>query len=258
MQLLELAAALVVILIAAELFTNGIEWFGHKLNLAEGVVGSVLAAVGTALPETMIPLVAILFSGSEGAQDAAHAIGVGAILGAPFMLSTLAMFVTGVGVIGYARRRASGQTMTVDTRVLGLDIRYFFVAYAIAVGAAFVPAGLHYPIGIDRYIDVSLLLRYGAVIALIAIYAWYVKSHFESDVTVDATDLNPLRFHRIDRPGFRRDPDTPRLRVVNIQVLVALALIVGGAYVFVDAIEHISTDAGLDPALLALVIAPIA
>ena len=56
-----LLIAFVVILIGAELFTNGIEWFGHKLQLAEGAVGSVLAAVGTALPETMIPIIAILF-----------------------------------------------------------------------------------------------------------------------------------------------------------------------------------------------------
>src|SRR6187551_1164461 len=102
MEILELAIALAVILIAAELFTNGIEWFGHKLNLAEGAVGSVLAAVGTALPETMIPLVAII--ASSGATDgAAHHIGVGAILGAPFMLSTLAMFVTGVGVLAFRK-----------------------------------------------------------------------------------------------------------------------------------------------------------
>ncbi len=244
MEIFELLIALAVILIAAELFTNGIEWFGHKLNLAEGAVGSVLAAVGTALPETMIPLVAILFAGA-GSEESAHAIGVGAILGAPFMLSTLAMFVTGLGVIGYAKRRKSGRTMTVDTHVMGLDIRYFFVAYAIAVGAAFVPA------------EVSFI-RYGAVVLLIGIYAWYVKSHFEADTTVDARDLSPLRFHRMDRPGFRSDPQTPRLRIVNIQVLVALAMIVSGAYVFVDAITHLSNDAGLDPALLALIIAPIA
>ena len=68
MEILELVVALAVILIAAELFTNGIEWFGHKLNLAEGAVGSVLAAVGTALPETMIPLVAILFAGSAASE----------------------------------------------------------------------------------------------------------------------------------------------------------------------------------------------
>jgi cation:H+ antiporter len=97
MELLELVIALAVILIAAELFTNGIEWFGHKLNLAEGVVGSVLAAVGTALPETMIPLVAILFAGTQ--SEAAHEIGVGAILGAPVILSTQAMFVTRIGVV---------------------------------------------------------------------------------------------------------------------------------------------------------------
>src|SRR5688500_6469097 len=129
MEFLELGVALVVILVAAELFTNGIEWFGHKLNLAEGAVGSVLAAVGTALPETMIPLVAILFAGTGADAGAGHEIGVGAILGAPFMLSTLAMFVTGLGVIFYARRRRTGRVMPVDTHVLGLVIRYFFVAY---------------------------------------------------------------------------------------------------------------------------------
>src|ERR671914_3073245 len=110
MEILELLGALVVILVAAELFTNGIEWFGHKLNLAEGAVGSVLAAVGTALPETMIPLVAILFAGTGADAGAGHEIGVGAILGAPFMLSTLAMFVTGLGVLLFARggRRGAG------------------------------------------------------------------------------------------------------------------------------------------------------
>jgi cation:H+ antiporter len=72
-----LFVALVTILVGAELFTNGIEWFGHHLDLAEGAVGSVLAAVGTALPETMIPIIAILFA----AGDAGEAIGVGAVLG---------------------------------------------------------------------------------------------------------------------------------------------------------------------------------
>ena len=71
MDLLLLLIALVVILFGAELFTNGIEWVGHKLDLAEGAVGSVLAAVGTALPETMIPIVAILFSATNAADQAA-------------------------------------------------------------------------------------------------------------------------------------------------------------------------------------------
>jgi len=245
MQLLELVAALIVILIAAELFTNGIEWFGHKLNLAEGAVGSVLAAVGTALPETMIPLVAILFAAQSNDPSAAHHIGVGAILGAPFMLATLAMFVTGVGVLLSARRRPTGRRMPVDTKVLGMDIRYFYVAYGIAVAAALVPPDLS-------------VLRYVAIVALIGIYAWYVKSHFEADPSVDAVDLAPLRFRRMDLRAFRLEPAVPRLRVVSFQVLVALGMIIGGAVIFVDAVEHISIEMGLDPALLALVIAPIA
>src|SRR5574338_340242 len=128
MDLLILLLAFVVILAGAELFTNGIEWFGHKLGLAEGAVGSVLAAVGTALPETMIPIIAILFASQEHSDE----IGVGAILGAPFMLATLAMFVTGLGVLYWRTRRQMGSAMKVDPRVLWMDIRYFFLAFGIA------------------------------------------------------------------------------------------------------------------------------
>jgi cation:H+ antiporter len=46
--------------------------------------------------------------------------------------------------------------------------------------------------------------------------------------------------------------------VVNVQVLASLSLIIIGAYFFVDAVEHLATSFGLDEALLALVIAPIA
>src|ERR1700751_1771272 len=110
-----LGVGLVVILVGAELFTNGIEWFGHKLNLAEGAVGSVLAAVATAMPETLIPVIAIVgpivFGGHPG-QSAE--VGVGAILGAPFMLSTLAMFVTGAGVLMLSRGGRRGTDLTIN------------------------------------------------------------------------------------------------------------------------------------------------
>ena len=245
MNIVELLVALVIILLAAELFTNGIEWFGHKLNLAEGAVGSVLAAVGTALPETMIPLVAIIAGSSNAVGGASDHIGVGAILGAPFMLSTLAMFVTGAGVLAFRKRRANGSEMKVDTHVLTTDIKYFFVAYVIAIAAAFVPPDMSY-------------LRYGAVVALLGVYAWYVKIHFEADTTVDAVDLTPLRFRRVDVRHHRTEPGQPRLRIVSLQVLVALAMIVGGAVIFVDAVEHIAHDLQLPAILIALVVAPIA
>jgi cation:H+ antiporter len=241
MDLLVLVGAFLLILLGAELFTNGIEWFGRKLELAEGAVGSVLAAVGTALPETMIPIIAILFA--SGA--ASHKVGVGAILGAPFMLSTLAMFVTGVAVLWAARGRPSGDTMRVDTGVLAHDMRYFAIAYAIAIGAAFLPVE-------------PVWLKWIVAVVLLGIYAWYVKGHFEADPDVDASDLAPLRFHRLDAGARRLDPLIPRLRVVNLQVLAALGFIVLGAVFFVDAVGHLATQLGVDSALLALVVAPIA
>src|SRR5665811_611982 len=113
MDVVVLLLALVVILIGAELFTNGIEWFGLKLDLAEGAVGSVLAAVGTALPETMIPFIAILFGGGGASTE----VGVGAVLGAPFMLGTLAMFVTGVAILASRKHRRQGVEVAVNQKV---------------------------------------------------------------------------------------------------------------------------------------------
>lgn len=237
-----LVIALLVILAGAELFTNGIEWFGRKLELAEGAVGSVLAAVGTAMPETMIPVIAILFSTGAGAHD----IGVGAVLGAPFMLATLAMCVTGLAVLHRARGSASGSDlMLVDKAVLTHDLRYYVLCYALAIAVAFVPADL-------------VPIRIAVAIALIGIYGWYVKEHFEADPSIDLEDLAPLRLHRLDRAAHRSDPGVPRLRVVNVQVLLALGLIVLGAFVFVDAVGALADGLGVDDALLALVIAPIA
>jgi cation:H+ antiporter len=93
---------------------------------------------------------------------------------------------------------------------------------------------------------------------LLAIYAWYVKGHFEADASVDAADLAPLRFRRLDRRGLRQDPQVPRLRAVNLQVLAALGFIVVGAIAFVGAVEDLAIHLGVQETLLALVIAPIA
>jgi cation:H+ antiporter len=237
-----LAIAFVVILAGAELFTNGIEWFGRKLNLAQGAVGSVLAAVGTALPETMIPLIAIGFGGGGEATDA---VGVGAILGAPFMLSTLAMFVTGVGVVVWRKRRLTGTRMVVDTVVLVHDIRYFVIAYALAIATAFLPSDM----GFARIV---------VAVILVAIYARYVKGHFDAEAEEHEDELAPLRFHKVDRRAHIADPRTPRLRVVSLQVLFALGCIIGGAYLFVGAVERVAAAIGVSELLLALVIAPIA
>jgi cation:H+ antiporter len=258
-----LIASLAIILVAAELFTNGIEWFGHKLNLAEGAVGSVLAAVATAMPETLIPLIAILGPAVTGGDpEASHAIGVGAILGAPFMLSTLAMFVTGTAIVIFARRGRRATQLRVNTRVLGRDIGFFVGGYAIAIGTAFLPSG----VGFVRWIIAVLLL---------GIYAFYVRMHFADEAEESSgEELNRLHLTRL--PGVEPAPPididllpgeidaweapgvTPGMRIIVGQVLLALTLIIIGAQVFVGAVEDLSVQIGLDPTILALVIAPIA
>jgi cation:H+ antiporter len=240
-DVLILLVTLVVILFGAELFTNGIEWLGRKLGLGEGAVGSVLAAVGTALPETLIPIIAIAFATTEGS----HEVGVGAILGAPFMLSTLAMFVTGLGILAYRNRRSTGTTLAVDTVVLAHDLRWFFVAYGLAIGAAFLPPDLS-------------VARWAIAAILVGLYAWYVRGHLQGEVGEHTEDLAPLRMRRFDRIANESDPPEPRLRVIALQVLASLGLIIVGAVFFIDAVNSVAHQVGVSEVLLALVIAPIA
>ncbi|HEX6656109.1 MAG TPA: sodium:calcium antiporter, partial [Candidatus Limnocylindria bacterium] len=268
MDIVLLIGSLAIILVAAELFTNGIEWFGHKLNLAEGAVGSVLAAVATAMPETLIPVIAILGPLLLGGDpEASHAVGVGAILGAPFMLSTLAMFVTGLAIVLFARSGGRGSTaagtqMRVNVRVLGRDVSFFLVGYALAIGTAFLPADMGW-------------LRWLAAALLFVLYGVYVRLHFADPLEEGGgEDLNRLHVTRLPGmagphtldidflPGERDDWEvegaSPRMRIIVSQVVLALALIVIGAQVFVGAVEHLSTVIGLDPTILALIVAPIA
>lgn len=261
MDLVLLIVSLAIILVAAELFTNGIEWLGHKLKLAEGAVGSVLAAVATAMPETLIPVIAILGPVLVGstATESSEAVGVGAILGAPFMLSTLAMFVTGIAIVIFARRGRRSTDMRINTTVLGRDVAFFMVGYGVAIGTAFLPAELAW-------------LKWVAAAFLFVLYAIYVRLHFTDTAEEgDPEELSQLHLTRV--PPLNR-PRTleidalpgahsvtggePGMRLVIGQVIFALALIIVGAQVFVGAVEHLSEVIGLDTTILALIIAPIA
>lgn len=227
-----LIISLGIILVSAGLFTNGVEWLGRKMNLGEGAVGSVLAAVGTALPETIIPLIAILF----GVGDAAHEIGIGAILGAPFMLGTLAIFLSGGSVLMLRNRRAGNYPrIEPDPHVLKRDMVFFLVAYTMAISASFV----------------GQVWKVIIILALIAAYVYYVYKTFTSCDNADAgCELEPLLFARAHG-------EPPLFRVV-LQVVVAFTGIVAGAKFFVDGIAHLSAALGASPLVIALLIAPVA
>jgi cation:H+ antiporter len=241
MDLLILAGSFVVILAGAELFTNGIEWFGHRMGLGEGAVGSVLAAVGTALPETTIPVVAILFSKDPHSSE----VGLGAILGAPFMLATLAMGVTGLVVYLNRGRRETRDRLDVDRSVVLADLRSFAPAYGLAIAVAFLPLEPTWP-------------KLVAAIVLLVLYGRYVKHHFEAEAGIEAESLNPLRMHPLDMRFFGASALAPRMRAITLQVLIAAALIIVGAIAFVGSVSTIASSLGVNDVLLALIVAPIA
>lgn len=221
-----------IILTAAGFFTNGVEWLGKKMNLTEGAVGSVLAAVGTALPETIIPLIAILF----GTGETGHEIGIGAILGAPFMLGTLAMFLAGGAVLVFRnRRRKNYPRIEPDPGVLRRDLSFFLVVYFFAILASFLPGPLKIVI----------------VVGLVAAYVFFVYRTCTCGTCMgEECSLDPLFFAR-------RHDDPPLVRVI-LQVVLAFLGIVAGAKLFVGGIEHLSAAFGASPLLISLLIAPVA
>ena len=232
MEYVLLAISFAVILAGALLFTNAIEWTGNKLGIGEGATGSVLAAVGTAMPETLIPIVAII-GGAEGSEDVA----IGAIIGAPFLLATIAMALVGISALIFKRRREQGTELRAHVETLDRDLIFFLVFFAagIAMGLV-VPEGLHLPLAV----------------VFIAAYAVYVRQTLRGggDVQEEAT-IGPLYMDRT--PG-----DNPPGITVGIQLVVGLAAIVGGAHLFIEELLHVAEQIGIEPLVLSLVLAPLA
>jgi cation:H+ antiporter len=224
-----------IILVGSELFTNGVEWAGERLSIAEAAVGSLLAAVGTALPETLIPAVALLTS-SSGAH---HAVGVGAIIGAPLMLSTVALFVMGIGALTYRGRRGR-----IALRVNRLDARrdlaFFFAAFVVFAGAGLFPT--------------SPSIRWILTAIALAIYAGYSVLMLQMHREADAHMEHPLYLDRLLRGAHLR----PHGWIIAIQVFVGVMAILFGAKEFVDQIVLFSEHAHLNPGVLSLILSPLA
>ena len=246
MEWVALGTSLLVILGGAELFTNGVEWIGEGFGLSEGVVGSVLAAVGTALPETILPIVAIV-SGHAAGED----IGIGAILGAPFMLTTLAMFVVGTAVLIFARGGRRETELDADRGVLRQDLGTFLILYALAVLA-----------GLVHVRPLHWALAAGLVIA----YVFYVRRHLrapgEKELETEAgTEIKPLylwgwvrRLRPALEPWSADSPNWPTF----VQTGISLALIVGGARLFVSGVTTVAANLGVSHLVFALLVAPVA
>ncbi len=249
-----LLGAFALLLGGAEIFTNSVEWFGYHLGVSESATGSILAAVGTALPETMIPVIAIAsVLLDRGDQAAADAIGVGAILGAPFMLATIAMALIGASVLYFGSRRDAGPIFEADVTALRRDLSFFFVGYTFAVVAAFVP---------------SRGLRIGIAVGLVVLYAVYVRQTLAAGQLIKGGELDSLHLNGLLTEGERPFPalgsgavpvTEPPLWMVVTQTVFALLVIIAGAHLFVTEVEFFSAEVlDVPAALIALLLAPLA
>ena len=232
-----LLLALLVILAGAELFTNVVEHLGQRYHLSQGLVGSVLAAVATALPETTVPIVAVFFGGAS--TTVREQVGIGAILGAPLMLASVAMVL--IAVFGGVKRGWRDR-FTPESSGLYRDLLYFLVAFLIALLALLIPLNQAAP-------------RMLASAALVFIYIIYVRntvraSRFLVEQGHGATADAPLLLTRL------RLRQTSGLEIA--QLVLSLALIIVGAKLFVHGVEQLAHLTGVGVLVLSLLIIPVA
>jgi len=238
-NILFLLFGLVIILFAAEFFTNGIEAFGRHFSFSQAVVGSIFAAVGTALPETILPVVAIFMYGGESAKN----IGVGAILGAPFMLSTLAFFLMGLTVFIAALRKKRAFELKVEVNSIKRDLLFFLAMYSAAIILPLV-------LGRRSLVFISC--------ALVAGYALYAYMTFRGE-SADLEHSEGMYFWKmLSRITGQLSSQSPPLFLILFQIIIALLVMIKGAHTFVQSLEHISLQFGMDPLLFALLLAPVA
>ena len=233
----ELFLFLIVILIAAEVFTNALEHLGEKLGISEGVTGSLFAAVGTALPETSVPLLALMAGTSDAHLN--EEIGVGAILGAPLMLSTLSISLLAFAVL--KNRKVHGHFHPEKTG-LKRDLNFFIVAFGFATLALFVPHEVK-------------AVRYAIGFVMVMIYFIYImltlraSKHLVADGHATEAE-SPMFLCRLGLPN--------HMAVVMTQLLLGLMLLIGGAKGFISGIQGASELLGITPLLLSLLVIPIA
>src|SRR5512140_1941702 len=168
-----LLGSAVVIYLACEFFVNGVEWVGRKFAVGQQATGSILAAFGTALPESVVTFVAVVF----GATAAQKSIGVGAALGGPLVLSTIAYATVGIVLILCRTRIPQTAAIRADFKSLSRDQGWFLVIFAAKIALGVVAFAW------KPWLGVLFLAAYGA-------YFWKEMS---GDEEAEHVTLEPLK-----------------------------------------------------------------
>ncbi len=234
--ILNLLFALVIVFIAAQMFTNALECLGERMGVSEGVTGSIFAAIGTAMPETIVPIVAIVAGGA--AEHINHAVGMGAILGAPFMLATLSLCLMGVAA---GMKFGWNHPFTPEPTGLKRDLLTFFGGFSLVLIAGIMPPAWR---NIQLLIAVSLILTY---------FFYLMQTIRASSNLVQSghgTEADePLYLSRI-----MGDANV----IAVLQLLFALIILVMGARLFVHGIEEGAGLLSISALVLSLLIVPVA
>lgn len=225
-----LLVSAVAIYLACEWFVNSVEWLGSRLDVGTIAVGSVLAAVGTALPESAVTLVSVAFGASPERKE----IGVGAAMGGPLVLSTIAYAVVGIALTVVHRSlrvRPPGASQLVG------DQTWFLVIFVAKVALGLVVFSWKPWLG---------------WLFLFA-YAFYVVRELRDaagDGGHSSDGLEPLKLQP------RRA--SPSGWAIGLQTALTLAVIFGASQLFVAQLENLGPHLGLAPAVVAVLLAPIA
>jgi cation:H+ antiporter len=222
----------VAIYFSCEFFVNGVEWVGQRLKIAQTTTGTVLAAFGTALPESVVTFVAVAF----GENVAEREIGVGAALGGPLALSTLAYAVVGLTLIGSKHLKVRKKdTLDVDCYRLSRDQGFFLIIFLckLFLGLIAFPG--------KAWFGFFFLGAY-------ALYVWK-ELHNKGSVS-DGHGLEPLKITpKESRPAFLW---------AALQTMAALVVIFIASRIFVGQLDVIGPWLGMPPQLVALLLSPIA
>ncbi len=226
---LAFVGGLLLMVVAAVLFTNGIESLAGRLGMGHAMTGSVMAAVGTAMPETIVPIVALIAGGAEADQTA-----VGAILGAPLMLSTLAL-----ALIGGVSLALGRPWLRVQARAARRPLAAFSLSFALLILATFLPRPA----------------RWAVAALLLLLYADFVRRTRRADEPVEGepAELLLTRALRGWEPGgaWRSLPSL-------LQLLLGLGGLALASELFIFGLHRIAALAQISPLVLALLLVPIA
>ncbi|MFD7677642.1 sodium:calcium antiporter [Streptomyces sp. NPDC060187] len=237
----------VAIYLSCEWFVNAVEWLGERLNVGKMAVGTILAAFGTALPESVVTLVAV----TTGATDEAKDIGVGAAMGGPLALSTIAYGVTGAmlmlkrrkeriaagpGATPAGARKEEALGSAADMKRLAKDQKWFLPIFAVKVTLGLVAFAFKPVLG---------LLFFTAY----AVYFWREIRGGDDDED-EGPDLEPLKF--------QPKAASPSTWAVAAQTALTLVVIFFASQLFVKQLDAIGPMLGLSAAVTALLLSPVA